>query len=82
MSSQISNIPSVQAKFSKGEDEDKMKAELAALLENGWKLDPKQAGLEKTFYLKTYTKVLVRYIFHQRDPADGPGSPPNDWRRK
>ena len=51
----------MQPKFSQGEDENKVGAELKALLGNGWALDADQIQLEKTYYFKTYTKVLVRH---------------------
>jgi pterin-4a-carbinolamine dehydratase len=52
--------------FSKGEDEETLRAEVGALQENGWTLNQEQAQLEKTYYFKTYTKVLVRRT--QRTP--------------
>ena len=48
--------------FSSGADERKLSEELDALLKEGWTLDEEQMGLKKTFYFKTYTKVLVRMI--------------------
>ena len=49
----------MQPKFSEGQDESKMMAELMALVENGWKLDAEQIGVQKTYQFKAYTKVLV-----------------------
>ena len=36
-----------------------MSAELNALVEDGWRLDDERMGIRKTYYLKTYTKVMV-----------------------
>ncbi|KAF2258666.1 hypothetical protein CC78DRAFT_525900 [Lojkania enalia] len=47
----------MQPKISEGQDESKIKAELEVLFQNGWKLKEEQI-LEKTYYFKTYTKVL------------------------
>ncbi|KAF2013584.1 pterin-4-alpha-carbinolamine dehydratase [Aaosphaeria arxii CBS 175.79] len=45
-------------KPSKEEDKAQIKAEVDSLLENGWKFDENETQLEKTYYLKLYTKVL------------------------
>jgi pterin-4a-carbinolamine dehydratase len=50
----------MSAVFSAGEDEAKMKEELQSLQETGWILDEDCMGIKKTYYFKTYTKVLVR----------------------
>ena len=55
----LNSSNSIQPKFSDGQDENAVMAELNALVENGWKLDDEQKGVRKTYYLKTYTKVLV-----------------------
>jgi len=47
------------AKFSEGQDEEILELELRTLLGNGWQLDAEGIRIEKTFYFKTYTKVLV-----------------------
>lgn len=49
----------MQLKFSKGQDESKVTADVNALLESGWELDGKQIGVQKTYHFKTYTKVIV-----------------------
>ncbi|OXV09906.1 hypothetical protein Egran_02331 [Elaphomyces granulatus] len=49
----------MSAVFSAGEDEAKMKEELQSLQETGWILDEDCMGIKKTYYFKTYTKVLV-----------------------
>lgn len=49
----------MQPKFSEGQEESKMMAELMALVENGWTLDAEQIGVRKTYHFKLYTKVLV-----------------------
>ena len=49
----------MQIKVSEGQDGAKMEAELKMLTETGWKLDEEQIGVRKTYYFKTYTKVLV-----------------------
>lgn len=46
-------------KISAGHDEGKVTAEAKTLLENGWKSDEEEMGLQKTYYFKTYTKALV-----------------------
>lgn len=48
-------------KFSEGEDEGRMMAETAALLESKWALDETRQGLEKTFNFPTYAKALVHH---------------------
>jgi len=40
---------------------DRIRADLHVLLENGWKLDEERIQLEKTYNFKTYTKVAVGY---------------------
>jgi hypothetical protein len=54
----------MSAVFSAGEDEAKMKEELQSLQETGWILDEDYMGIKKTYYFKTYTKVLVRILFN------------------
>jgi 4a-hydroxytetrahydrobiopterin dehydratase len=54
----------MQPKIPEGQDEAKIKGELEALIQNGWKLDEEQIRLEKTYYFKTYTKVIVRESLH------------------
>jgi hypothetical protein len=49
----------MEPKFSPGEDGSKLTRETKALLEARWELTDTQMGLEKTFYFKTWTKVLV-----------------------
>jgi len=49
----------MQAKFSEGEDAAKLGAEVETLLNNGWMLEDEQKLL-KTYYFKTYTKVMVK----------------------
>jgi len=61
---QISNSSAMNAKFSPGEDGDQLTKETKTLLEETkWRLTDAQTGLEKTFYFKTFTKVLVRALF-------------------
>jgi hypothetical protein len=55
----LSTSSIMDPKISEGENEAQVKADLKALLENGWKLDEEQIQLEKTYYFKTYTKVAV-----------------------
>lgn len=69
---QISKFPhfssmadTVRPRFSEGEDEGRLMAETAALIESKWALDETQEGLEKTFNFPTYAKALV---------SDGPAS--------
>ena len=50
-----------QPKFSEGEDEGRMMAEIAALLDSKWALDETRQGLEKTFNFPTYAKALVHH---------------------
>lgn len=57
---QMSSQTATQPAIAKGEDEAKIKSELNALLETEWKLNDEQIQLEKTYYFKAYTKVLVR----------------------
>lgn len=56
----------MQPKFSENQDGGKVMAELDVLVENGWKLDEEQIGVQKTYHFKNYTKVLVggSAIFH------------------
>jgi 4a-hydroxytetrahydrobiopterin dehydratase len=49
----------MQLKFSKGQDESKVTADVNALVESGWELDEEQIGVQKTYHFKTYTKVMV-----------------------
>src|SRR5450755_1895175 len=58
-SKQTLNNSVMQPRFSEGQDESKMMAELRALVENGWKLDAEQIGVQKTYHFNVYTKVLV-----------------------
>ena len=58
-SNQTLNNLIMQPKFSEGQDESKVMAELEALVEGGWKLDGEQIGIQRTYHFKTYTKVLV-----------------------
>ncbi|KAL2056471.1 hypothetical protein ABVK25_003495 [Lepraria finkii] len=57
-SNQTLNNLIMQPKFSEGQDESKVMAELEALVEGGWKLDEEQIGIQRTYHFKTYTKVL------------------------
>jgi 4a-hydroxytetrahydrobiopterin dehydratase len=50
----------MQLKIAEGQNDSQVKAEVEALLAKGWKLDEDQIQLEKTYYFKIYTKVLVR----------------------
>ena len=50
----------MQPKVSEGQDKSNVIAETNALLENGWRLDNEEMGVNRTFYFKTYTKALVR----------------------
>jgi hypothetical protein len=52
---------SLQPRISEGEDEFQVKKDLEALVENGWELNEEQIQLERTYYFKTYTKVMVSY---------------------
>jgi len=58
-SSQMTNSFATQVQLSKGQDETKVTKEVQNLIENGWSLDGEQMGIRKTYYFKTYTKVLV-----------------------
>lgn len=50
--------------FADGQDIPTLSAEVARLRdEAGWVLDAEQSGLRKTYWFKTYTKVLVFAIF-------------------
>jgi len=44
--------------IAKGQNEQNVRTEVEALLQDGWKLNDK-GELEKTYHFKTYTKVLV-----------------------
>jgi 4a-hydroxytetrahydrobiopterin dehydratase len=46
-------------KISDGEDEVRVKADLKALVNNGWSLNEEQMHIEKTYFFKTWTKVIV-----------------------
>ncbi|KAL8882155.1 MAG: hypothetical protein Q9198_000797 [Flavoplaca austrocitrina] len=48
----------MQLNIADGEDRDKLTREFSALFENGWQLDEDNVGVQKTYHLKTYTKVL------------------------
>ena len=50
--------PSMELQVSSGEDTNAVETAVAQLLENGWRLSGRST-LEKAFYFKTYTKVLV-----------------------
>ena len=60
----------VQPSFSQGEDEKRLMAETAALLESKWTLDETRQGLEKTFIFPTYAKALVSPTISHRDVAE------------
>ena len=60
----------MQPKSSEGQEESKMMAEMMALVENGWKLDAEQIGVQKTYHFKLYTKVLVGDSPKCRCPAN------------
>lgn len=49
--------------ISAGQDEGKVTADAETLLGKGWKPDEEEMGLQKTYYFKTYTKALVKYIY-------------------
>ncbi len=49
----------MQPKFSEGQDKSEITVALNTLIESGWNLDDEQSGVRKTYYLKTYTKVMV-----------------------
>lgn len=49
----------MQARISEGQDENKVRDEVEALLGNGWRLEGEKV-LKKTYCLKSYTKVMVR----------------------
>jgi len=49
----------MQPKVSEGQEESTVMRKLNALVKNGWELDEDQIGVQKTYHLKTYTKVLV-----------------------
>lgn len=59
-----------------------MKAELDALLENGWKLDEEQIRLEKTYHFKTYTKVAVSKTYNGEAKANFLGLTPHNRHEK
>jgi pterin-4a-carbinolamine dehydratase len=48
------------AKTPEGETDSLLKADVRALVENGWTLDEEQTQLEKTYFFKTFTKAVVR----------------------
>lgn len=52
----------MQPKFSEGQEESTMMTTLNALVKNGWELDEEQIGVQKTYHLKTYIKVLVENV--------------------
>ena len=49
----------MQLKISHGQDESKIATKVNALIDSGWKLDEEQMSVQKTYYFKTYTKVMV-----------------------
>ena len=49
--------------FSQGEDEARLRAETASLLESKWNLDDARQGLNKKFTFPTYAKALVCHSF-------------------
>ena len=53
------NDSALRPRFSEGQDESTMMAELKKLVKNGWKLDENEMGVQKTYHLKNYTKVTV-----------------------
>jgi len=53
-----STVSAMSAIFSTRENEAKMKEELQSLEGTGWILDEDRMGIKKTYYFKTYTKVL------------------------
>lgn len=55
----------MQPKFSEGQEESTVMRKLNALVKNGWELD-EQIGVQKTYHLKTYTKVLVGNVTNRR----------------
>ena len=55
------NNPIMQPKFSEGQDQSQVLANLKDLVQNnGWQLDEEQIGIQKTYHLRTYTNVIVR----------------------
>jgi pterin-4a-carbinolamine dehydratase len=50
--------------FSLGEDKDQLMGETKALLEAKWELDKLRMGIEKTYYFKTWTNVMVIEFFY------------------
>lgn len=62
MSRQMSSSSAIRPAIAKGEDEAKVKGEIERLLESEWRLNEEQSQLEKTYYFKAYTKVLVRRL--------------------
>ncbi len=54
-----SHISVMEPIFSAGEDESQLTKDMKALLGANWKLDEERMGIEKTYYFKTWTKVLV-----------------------
>ncbi|KAL8716435.1 MAG: hypothetical protein Q9220_000342 [cf. Caloplaca sp. 1 TL-2023] len=47
-------------KFAEGQDTQALTERLNVLTSSGWTLDAEEIRLQKTYWLKTYTKVLVR----------------------
>ncbi len=70
IASRLVNVPlrrslsdsAMQPRIADGEDGEKLTRELSILLESGWQLDEEDIGVQKTYHLKTYTKVLVRIL--------------------
>jgi predicted DNA-binding ArsR family transcriptional regulator len=59
-SGKFSTSAMISPKIAEGQNDAEVKADLEALIENGWKLNEDQIQLEKTYHFKTYTKVAVR----------------------
>lgn len=73
----------MQPKFSEGQDESELTEALDALVQNGWKLDEEESGVRKTYYLKTYTKVMVGRSNQLVKPyLSLTGPSPYYWREK
>ncbi|KAF2835003.1 hypothetical protein M501DRAFT_942880 [Patellaria atrata CBS 101060] len=58
-------MASTNPQFSSGADKSAMAEEVSALLDAEWKLSDDRIGIEKTYYFKTYTKVLVCYLYSE-----------------
>ena len=55
----MSTASAAKAVLADGQDATELTPQLAALVEQGWRLDKDRTGVEKTYWLKLYTKVLV-----------------------